>query len=316
MTGKFVEYTAKIKLKISEAGLFISNTKSIPYGEQIHVTDNVEALPVSLYEGKKGFSAVLGGKSGPLKERLEDILALPHAASTARSTTKTMPSSIYGFEDVEDFDGCWIGSDESGKGDVFGPLVVAGIIVTPGVQDALEKIGVRDCKTLSDKSVRSAADKIRTAASGLYREIEISPARYNELYSTMRSEGKNLNHLLAWAHVRVLEDLLVVRPCKFAIIDQFADAKVVESRLLTKGRNVKVIQKPKAENNLAVAAASILARDRFVSAMDLLEKQFSIHLPKGAGLAVNSTIDQFIGLHGKGLLSQVGKLHFKTFERV
>ena len=132
----------------------------------------------------------------------------------------------------------------------------------------------------------------------------------------MKAEGKNLNHLLAWAHARVIEDTLELIPYNFALTDKFADVRFVESKLMARGRAIVLVQKPYAERNIAVAAASVLARDSVLQGIDGLSKRYGLELPKGAGPAVNQAIRQFVGLHGKAAVSEVGKLHFKTFEGV
>ena len=132
----------------------------------------------------------------------------------------------------------------------------------------------------------------------------------------MKSEGKNLNHLMAWAQARVLEDVLEKVPCRFAIADQFADVRFVESRLMARGRAIVLVQKPRAEQNIAVAAASVLARDAFLRNLALLSQRFGLELPKGAGSQVNEAIPRFVAAHGKAALKEVAKIHFKTFEGV
>jgi len=142
------------------------------------------------------------------------------------------------------------------------------------------------------------------------------PARYNTLYAQFRTEGKNLNHLLAWAHARVLEDLLQKAPCRFALADKFADEKFIQSRLMDRGRQVLLIQTPKAERNVAVAAASILARDRFLARMEEMSGKFGVTFPKGASSQVIAAARIFVDKHGRGALAEVTKTHFKTSEEV
>ena len=125
-----------------------------------------------------------------------------------------------------------------------------------------------------------------------------------------------MNHLLAWAHARVIEDTLEVVPCRFALTDKFADVRFVESKLMARGRAIVLVQKPYAERNIAVAAASVLARDGFLAGLDGLSKRFGLDLPKGAGPAVEQAIRRFVDINGKAALSEVGKLHFRTFEGV
>src|SRR4029077_1213327 len=99
-----------------------------------------------------------------------------------------------------DAPGGWIGTDEAGKGDFFGPLVVAGVYATEATAILLRQIGVRDSKTLSDKRIAEIGVEIRQTCP--VNVVAIGPDRYNEMYAKIR----NLNRLLAWAHARVIEN--------------------------------------------------------------------------------------------------------------
>src|SRR5881628_3880887 len=153
------------------------------------------------------------------------------------------------------------GVDESGKGDFFGPLVIAGVYVDRGIARQLLDAGVQDSKRIgSDARIRALADIIRRETHGLHDVVSIGPERYNQLYEKFA----NLNSLLGWGHARVIENLLAKRPdCPRALSDKFADAGVVENSLLQRGRAIKLEQRTRAESDLAVAAASILAREAF-----------------------------------------------------
>jgi len=125
-------------------------------------------------------------------------------------------------------------------------------------------------------------------------------------------EKRNLNHLLAWGHARAIESLLTRQECKQAIADQFGDEKYITSKLMEKGRAIKLLQTPKAERFIAVAAASILARDHFLRRLDQLGKEAGLTLPKGASPEVIATAKQIIGKRGPDALRKFAKLHFKT----
>jgi ribonuclease HIII len=144
-----------------------------------------------------------------------------------------------------------IGTDESGKGDFFGPLVCAGVYVDALSADVLQSMGVRDSKRLSDRRCRELAEGIQATCQARCSVVEISPARYNDLYEQFRREGKNLNTLLAWAHARVLENLLSRVACTRAITDQFADPRFVQSKLQERGKKIDLIQMPRAEVHIA-----------------------------------------------------------------
>lgn len=315
----FDEYVQAVKTALSSADIQTIDEKSIPYGLRLKLIQGGEAVPLTLYYGKKRFSLVVAGKAGPLKTKLEKLFQI--AGSTDSEHEKLFglvekSSKPYGFENLDGFEAGWIGTDESGKGDVFGPLVVAAVAVNPQIVTALEAAGVKDCKQLTDKKVAELAVKIRQVCQGRFQELVLLPARYNSLYAAMKKEGKNLNHLMAWAHARVIEDTLEIAPCNYAIADKFADVRFIESKLMARGRAIVLVQRTHAENNIAVAAASVLARDSFLRGMAALSNQFGMILPKGAGTQVTVALQQFVAQHGKQLLPEVGKIHFRTFEGV
>jgi ribonuclease HIII len=208
-----------------------------------------------------------------------------------------------------------IGVDESGKGDFFGPLCIAGVYVNESVIKAWADLGVRDSKNISsDKKISELADKIRKTPGCVTTVVPIGNEAYNRLYAKMKS----VNAMLAWGHARVIENLLGQRqrmnpPPVKAISDQFAASKsVIEKALMAQGRELQLVQRHKAEEDIAVAAASILARDEFVKGLAKLEKQFQAKLPKGAGTNVDAAAKKFVEERGAGELAKISKLHFRT----
>jgi len=221
--------------------------------------------------------------------------------------------------DVErPFDAPWIGSDESGKGDYFGPLVAAAVYVDDRLRELLATLGARDSKKLSDAQNRRLAQEVRVVCGEGCAEVVVPPERYNALYAQFRAEGKNLNHLLAWGHSRAIETVLERVACDNVIVDQFADARYIRSRLAGKTRNrpLHIVQVPRAEVNVAVAAASVLARDRFLGWLDRASREFGMTLPKGASTQVEVAARQLVAKDGREALARAAKLHFKTTERV
>jgi len=208
-----------------------------------------------------------------------------------------------------------LGVDESGKGDFFGPLCVAGAYINEQVVNAWKDKGIRDSKNISsDKRIAELADVIRKTPGCVYSVVPIGNEAYNRLYAKMRS----VNTLLAWGHARVIENLLGLKykmqpPPVRAISDQFASSKdVVGKAMMTLGRDIELVQKHRAEEDLAVAAASILARDEFVQRLHKLEKQWEVKLPKGASAAVDQAAKEFVAKHGAANLAKVAKTHFRT----
>jgi ribonuclease HIII len=208
-----------------------------------------------------------------------------------------------------------IGVDESGKGDFFGPLCIAGVYVNESVIKAWADLGVRDSKNISsDKKISELAEKIRKTPGCVTTVVPIGNEAYNRLYAKMKS----VNAMLAWGHARVIENLLGQRhrmnpPPVKAISDQFAASKsVIEKALMAQGRELQLVQRHKAEEDIAVAAASILARDEFVKGLAKLEKQFEVKLPKGASAAVDAAAKKLVDERGAGELAKLSKLHFRT----
>lgn len=203
-----------------------------------------------------------------------------------------------------------IGTDESGKGDYYGPLTVAGFFLPEGQEDVLLELGIKDSKKMSDNRVRELSDMIRKGYK--YTIVAIGPEKYNELYGKLR----NLNRLLAWAHSRAIENLLEEVPCTLAVTDQFGDKAFVLNALMKKGRNIDLIQKPKAEEDIAVAAASILARAEFLKRLYFLSQDVGIDLPKGASAKTEEVGVELIQKHGPEILDKVAKKHFKITGRI
>lgn len=208
-----------------------------------------------------------------------------------------------------------IGVDESGKGDFFGPMCVAGVYVNEAVLAVWKDAGVRDSKHISsDKKISDLAKLIKDTPGCVTTVVPIGIEAYNRLYTKMGS----VNALLAWGHARVIENLMGQRhrmdpPPVKAISDQFAASKsVVEKALMSMGRELELVQRHKAEKDLAVAAASILARDEFVRRLGALGKEFAVELPKGAGANVDAVAKELFRQHGVGALQRVAKMHFRT----
>lgn len=202
--------------------------------------------------------------------------------------------------------GSRIGSDESGKGDYFGPLVIAAAFVTPEIEPDLKLMEVRDSKRISDGRVLELARDLRQVCK--HSIVAIGPQRYNELYGKIR----NLNRLLAWGHARALENLLEQVTCELAIADQFGDERFILNALLEKGKRIRLVQRPKAEEDLAVAAASILARAEFLTRLKRLSDEVGTSLPKGASPSVELAARMVVKKHGRERLSTIAKMHFKT----
>ena len=202
------------------------------------------------------------------------------------------------------------GVDESGKGDFFGPLVISGVYVDRGIARKLLDAGVQDSKRIaSDARIRALAQTIRKTAGGLIETVLIGPQKYNELYEKFG----NLNKLLGWGHARVIENLLAKKPdCPRSLSDQFADGRVIKQSLLHHGRKIDIQQRTKAESDIAVAAASILAREAFINWLERRGKELGWRLERGVSASVKETAKKLVEKSGPAALREVAKVHFRT----
>ena len=206
------------------------------------------------------------------------------------------------------------GIDESGKGDFFGPLVIAGVYVDREIARALVDAGVQDSKRItSDAKIRALAQIIKTTPGVAHNVVSIGPERYNLLQVKMR----NVNNLLGWGHARVIENLLEQRPdCPRSLSDQFANPSIIKRQLLEKGRGIVLEQRTKAESDPAVAAASILARERFIDALSAAGQMHGVTLPRGASAQVKAIARGLAERQGGAVLRTLAKIHFRTAREV
>lgn len=203
-----------------------------------------------------------------------------------------------------------IGTDESGKGDFFGPLVIAGVFVDDKNKKYFEEIGIRDSKTLKDDKILKMALEIQKHAP--FSVIAISNSKYNELYAKF----KNLNKLLAWGHATVIENILEKTDCKMALSDKFGDESLILNALKTKGKQITLEQRVRGESDIAVAAASVLARANFVNKILYMERFYKLKFSKGCNDVVKQQAHEFVLKYGKERLSEVCKAHFKTYSEI
>ncbi len=206
----------------------------------------------------------------------------------------------------------WAGLDETGKGDFFGPLVVVAAVVRRSDLPLLVELGVADSKSLTDRRILEIAKELGAACA--HHKVVIGPEKYNEIYERAR----NLNKMLGWAHARALEGVLEKSPeATWALSDQFsADPRVITTHFGPLAQSITWTQRPKAEADPAVAAASILARAEFVYRMKALSRELGRELPKGAGPPVLAAGRALVAAEGPDALRKVAKLHFKTTQDV
>lgn len=298
---QFSAYLAEAKAKLS-AELPIAAEKKINYGYQYTVKFAEAKLTLNIYNGKKGLNIVYSGDSA-LAERAAALLEGRKAQAAAPATFVT--------------DGLWAGSDESGKGDFFGSLVVAAVVVDNTTADRLRVAGVKDCKLLTDKKILELEDIIKASVVD-YSVLELKPRVYNLRYEQVAAQGGKLNQLLGYGHVAALSRVLEKHEdCHSALIDQFTTSMVNIRALKQRFPQCDVRQQPKAESNLAVAAASVLARAQFLHTMAALAAEAGVQeLPKGGGAQATACARELAAKYGKEALRNYVKLHFANYQRV
>ncbi len=210
---------------------------------------------------------------------------------------------------VAKLSGTVVGSDESGKGDYFGPLAVAAVVVKPGQEEALRLAGVRDSKEMSDGSVLRAAVMVRRLPHAVR---VLSPVEYNARHDA----EKNVALFLSTLHAEAIAAALKLAPATRVVIDQFTFAERLQEALHREGVKLPVEIRPRAEDNPAVAAASVLARAEFLLGLKELGSEHGIELPKGAGPPVEAVARRIFSEGGRGALAAVSKIHFKTTLKV
>ena len=301
----FKKYLESVRADISEV-LDITKEKDINYGHQFVVELCRAKLTLNIYNGKKGLTYVFSGDSA-LEGKVRELIAGEKVDGVAASAAgaEALPR------------GKWAGSDESGKGDFFGPLVVSAVVVDDGTAAKLAAAGVKDCKLLSDKKILELEETIKANVID-FSVLELKPKIYNMRYNQVLAQGGKLNQLLGFGHVAALSQVLERNyDCHAALIDQFTTSTVNVRELQKRFPECQVRQQPKAEINLAVAAASVLARARFLRTMDELAKSVGeVSLPKGGGPQTTACARKIAQSLGKSQLENYVKLHFANYSRI
>jgi ribonuclease HIII len=262
--------------------------------------------PHTLFQGKKKGVICTLYLSGKLVIQGKDAQALIEFFIEP----ELLKTFTHGYESLSIDKTARIGVDEAGKGDFFGPLCIAGVYAGGKEIEELLAIGVKDSKKMKDSSIAKMARLIREKVP--YHIVRIGPAKYNELYLKFH----NLNLLLAWGHATVIAALSEKTGCHRAHIDQFSHLPLVERALEQKALKIDFSKKTKGESDPVVAAASILARDAFVSGMDILSKWLGVELPKGASSQVVQMGRKLLKEKGKEIFGQIAKKHFKTLDEI
>ena len=290
---------------LSSQGLKLTEIQKMNYHYEFSVIRDRVRIKLQVYFGKKGVKTVLqGDQTSNLYKELykkfnSDLFALTPQNTGLESEQLLEPS-------------CYIGTDESGKGDYFGPLVIAGVKVDESNFRFLKSIGVKDSKDLSESAIKKISGEIRKNNGINFNVISIYPKKYNELYSRVG----NVNRILGWGHAKVIENLLEKNEVEEVISDKFGDEKYIYTSLQEKGKNITLHQVTKAEKYTAVAAASILARDRFNSWFKHEKAKLGFDLPKGASESTETAAKKLISKLGNHSPADFVKLHFKNTLRL
>lgn len=313
---KLKEFYHSIENILLTNNFTIESCRFIRFGLQFRVSRNNKSGLIRIYTSRKEtFTIDYSQVKDP--DFLRDVR---HVMDTNPADTCFLPGvparpgrkSDKKSDDRYDLGYPVIGTDESGKGDYFGPLVVAAVCVDETSAGELRSIGVRDSKTCTNKEIREIAEKITRICAGRFGIVEFSPAKYNRLYEQLSSEGKNLNTLLAWGHAKAIEELLENVDCKLVLSDKFGDEHLIRGKLQEKGKTVRLVQMYRAEQNIAVAAASILARARFLERVAAMSEKYGMTFPLGASAGVIAAGKQFVAKSGLAKLHLVAKMHFRT----
>ena len=221
-------------------------------------------------------------------------------SDASRNLIDAIIAKQYDYEHV-------LGTDEVGKGEWYGPLVVVCASLTPNDVAKFRKIGVRDSKTLGATKIKKLAEEIRKSGI-LWKEVKLMPETYNELFTEFQRENKGLNDLLAWAHIAAINHVLAFGSLSGKtkiIIDKF-DVRKTDLRLeranITE-RDFEIIQSSKGDLEIPVSVASILAKDLFELAVADLGRQFKVDLKT----AKPEDIDRKV-------LPIIAKTHFKNIK--
>lgn len=329
----FDKYLDNLKVNLGELAT-LEQSKPINYGHQLQYKRGTDKVTLCVYNGKKGLRLVWQGNN-PLREEMELFVAAMDSVNKAGSKkssglekmsgeakeTVILKNTAFGEVVVDFMPDVWAGSDESGKGDFFGPLVIGAVAINGEREYKLQVAGVKDCKLLTDKKILELEAVIKEHALA-YSVLQLKPQFYNRRYAEVVAQGGKLNQLLASGHINALSKVLQELEnknlkCEYALVDQFTTSNIVLRPLQQRFPATDFSQRPKAESNIAVAAASILARAQFLHTMEELSKLAGVQeLPKGGGQQATEMAKELAGKLGKAALVNFVKQHFVNYNRV
>ncbi|HMN47579.1 MAG TPA: ribonuclease HIII [Ignavibacteriaceae bacterium] len=289
----------KLSVLMKNEGFSVTNPDKKMYSYEVNVNSGKDQIKLLVYFGKKGIKKVLqGNEETNLFRKLKKIVF-------GNDLFDELEKQDINFEK-------YIGTDESGKGDYFGPLVVAAVYVDRNSESQLAKLGVKDSKLLSDNFIIELENKIKKTIDNNYDIVVINPEKYNKLYESFG----NLNKLLGWAHAKAMENLAPKTNCVNVISDKFGNEQIIKNELSKKKIELNLYQTPKAERYIAVAAASILARAKVIQWFEERNKELGVKLLKGASKEVNQIAISVLKQNGKENLRKLIKFHFKNSKEI
>lgn len=290
----------KIEQKLINLDCQISELTTKAFNYEMIVNKNKESIKVLVYFGKKGVKTVLqGNKESLLYKQINKLLFGEELFIENNSI------------EMQNFDE-YIGTDESGKGDYFGPLVTAAVYTNKQISFELEQIGVKDSKLISDNEIKKIETDVKKIIKSKFKIILINPEKYNLLFE----QFKNLNKILAWAHTKAIQNLIESVNCNNVISDKFGSERLIKSELAKKNIDINIFQTTKGERFTGVAAASILARAKVIDWFKNKSKEIGLEIPKGAGEQVNLIAQKILQKTDKEYLSKMIKFHFKNSQKI
>lgn len=291
-----IENTAKI---LTKQGYSVTSPDKKLYNYEIIVNSKKEQIKFQIYFGNKGIKKVLQGNHELRIYKELDVILF------GKKLFEDDSNDEISFRE-------YIGTDESGKGDYFGPLVVAAVFINDKTKNELEKIGVKDSKLISDNIIKILESKIKKIIGDKFEIIQINPEKYNHLYESFR----NLNKIMAWAHSKAIENTLLNVKCSNVISDKFGNEKLIKDELKKKNIEVNLYQTTKGERFTAVATASILARAKVVDWFNIKSREVGFDIPKGGGQAVTIAAKRVGDKFGDKYLMKMIKFHFKNSQSI
>ena len=284
----------------------VTGHREIDYGTQYRLFRDGDTVNLNVYHTGK---VSIDGRESGLKQLLEGW-RLANSGPKTRKVPGGKTSKKVSKKPAAN-DTPRVGTDEAGKGEYLGPLVVAGVRVMGEAQDTgLREAGVRDSKDLGTLQASRIATRI-TEIVGPENicVIALDPVEYG---LRRDAAGHNVNRLLGELNVEIINKLEA--EVEVAVVDSFgAKARSYIKPGISGGIDLQV--RPKAEDDTAVAAASIVARARYLEAMEEFSEEVGFELPRGS-THVTEAARRVVREFGEEGLSKVAKVHFSTTEKV